>query len=490
MIATTFKKALENQNMAAECKHTDEALRVSEERFSKAFNGSPIAMSIHILGSGRIIDANESFCRLTGYSRDQALGHTTDELGIWVDHESIELVVRRLYNKERIDGIEINFRNRAGEPRVALFSAEIIDINHAPCILNIIMDITDRKKAEEEIRYLSFHDKLTGLYNRAFFEEELKRIDTDRQLPISLIMGDLNGLKLINDSMGHHEGDKLLIKAGEVLRKSCRREDIVARWGGDEFIILLPGCDREAASRIVEQVNEYCQHDDGFPIDLSISLGLACKTSCSQSMQKIIKEAEDKMYRNKLMETRSNRNTFIRSLEKTLWANSHETREHCLHLQEIALKLAELIELSESETSKLKMLACFHDIGKIAIPGNVLNKPGKYSLEDWDTMKRHPEIGYRIALSSPELAPIAEGILFHHEHWNGNGYPIGLKGDEIPLMSRIIAIADTYSVLVNGRPYQEPISPEAAWKEISRCAGTQFDPELVVKAMVLSRQVC
>jgi PAS domain S-box/diguanylate cyclase (GGDEF) domain len=490
MMATTSKNPLKNQKNAQECKKADEAWRISEEHFSKAFNGSPIAMSIHILKSGRILDANESFCRLVGFKREQVLGHTVDELGIWVDPETIELVARKLYDNEQIHGLEINSRSKSGEQQVVLFSAEIIDINNKPCVLNIIMDITDRKKAEEEIRYLSFHDKLTGLYNRAFFEEELKRIDTERQLPISLIMGDLNGLKLINDSMGHHAGDKLLIKAGEVLRKSCRREDIVARWGGDEFIILLPGCDSEAASRIVEQVNEYCKSDDGFPIDLSISLGLACKTSHTQSMQKVIKEAEAKMYRNKLLETRSTRNAFIRSLEKTLWANSHETREHCLHLQEVALKLADLIELSESETIKLKMLASFHDIGKIAIPDSVLNKSGRYSAEDWDTMRRHPEIGYRIALSSPELTPIAEGILFHHEHWNGEGYPIGLKGYEIPLMSRIIAIADTYCVLVNGRPYQEPVSPEEAWKEISRCAGTQFDPELVLKALELSQHFC
>ncbi|MEA4925731.1 MAG: diguanylate cyclase [Syntrophomonadaceae bacterium] len=485
-----IEKVLENQQTIRECKQAEEALRVSEELFSKAFHSSPIAMSIHILENGRIVDTNDSFCRLTGYSREQTLGHTIAELGIWVDPQAVKLIGQKLLNREKIHELEINFRNKAGEQRVVLFSSEIIDINFEACLLNIITDITDRKKAEEEIRYLSFYDRLTGLYNRAFFEEELKRMDTERQLPISLIMGDLNGLKLINDSMGHYEGDRLLIKAGQILKQACRREDIVARWGGDEFIILLPRCDSEAAARIVRKVNEYCKNNEGFPIDLSISLGMACKTDHTQNMQKIMKEAEDKMYRHKLMETRSTRNTFIRSLEKTLWANSHETQEHCLHLQEIALKLARLAELSENEISKLKMLACFHDIGKIAIPGSILNKAGKYSPEDWETMKRHPEIGYRIALSSPELAPIAEGILFHHEHWDGRGYPIGLKGEEIPLISRIIAVADTYSVLVNGRPYREPVSSEAAWQEISKCAGTQFDPELVIKALTLSWQVC
>ena len=488
IMATTIEKALENSKVLLERKQAADALRLSEERFSKAFNGSPIAMSISNLEDGKIIDINDSFCRLVGTSRVRIVGYTLLELGFWFNPADYELVKEMIESKEKVHDMEFSFRKRSGEKRVVLYSAEVFDINCETCILSIIMDITDRKMAEEEIRYLSFYDRLTGLYNRAFFEEELIRLDTERQLPICLIMGDLNGLKLINDSMGHQEGDRLLIKAAEILRKSCRREDIVARWGGDEFIILLPGCDSEAGVRVVDQIQEACKSSDDLPIELSISLGLACKERFTQDIQGIIKEAEDKMYRNKLLEARSTRSSFINSLEKNLWTRSHETKEHCIRIQEMACRMGFIVDLSASEMNNLKMLAYFHDIGKIAIPNSLLDKPGKYSLEEWETFKKHPEIGYRIALSSPELAPIAEAILFHHEHWDGRGYPIGLKGEAIPLMSRIITIADAYDVLINGRPYQKPVSQEQAWREIARCAGSQFDPELVRTAMELANE--
>jgi len=486
IMATTIEKALENKKVSLERKHAEEALRLSEERFSKAFNGSPIAMSISNLENGKIIDVNDSFCRLAEISRNKILGYAFFD--DWFNPADYDFVIAMIKNRETVNDMEFSFRKKSGEIRVVLYSAELFDINHEPCILSIIMDITDRKQAEEEIRYLSFYDRLTGLYNRAFFEEELRRIDTKRQLPICLIMGDLNGLKLINDSMGHQEGDKLLIRAAGILRNSCRKEDIVARWGGDEFIILLPGCDSEAGARIVEQIQDACKMDKDLPIEMSISLGLACKSCLTQDIHGTIKEAEDKMYRNKLVEARSTRSSFISSLEKTLWAKSHETKEHCLLLQEMALKIGYAIDLSESELNNLRMLACFHDIGKIAVPNGVLDKPGKCSPAEWEALKKHPEIGYRIALSSPELAPIAEAILCHHEHWDGQGYPFGLQGEEIPLMSRIITIVDAYDVLINGRPYQQPVSQEEAWIEIARCAGRQFDPELVSKALELNKK--
>ena len=488
MMPTTIEKALENKKVLLERKQAADALRLSEERFSKAFNGSPIAMCISSLKDGRIIDINDSFCRLAERSRNEILGFAVSTFDDWVYKADYELIKEMILNRKTVHDMEFSFKKSTGELRVILFSAEVFDIDGEPCILSIIMDISDRKKAEEEIRYLSFYDRLTGLYNRAFFEEELIRLDTERQLPICLIMGDLNGLKLINDSMGHQEGDKLLIKAGEILRKSCRREDIVARWGGDEFIILLPGCDSEAGVRVVEQIQEACKSSDDLPIELNISLGWACKERFTQDIRGIIKEAEDKMYRNKLLEARSTRSSFINSLEKSLWARSHETKEHCMRIQEMALRIGFIVDLSASELNNLKMLAYFHDIGKIAMPNSLLDKPGKYSLEEWETLKKHPEIGYRIALSSPELAPIAEAILFHHEHWDGQGYPIGLKGEAIPLMSRIITIVDAYDVLINGRTYQKPVSQEQAWREIARCAGSQFDPELVRTAMELANE--
>lgn len=463
-------------------KKIEDALRLSEERFSKAFNTSPVTMSISTFDNGRYISVNESFCRVVGYSHQEIIGRTAYELGIWPDLTFRQMVKHKIMQNESIRDMEIRFRKKTGELRLGLFSAERIDVDGEICLLNVLNDITERKQAEEKIKFLSFYDKLTGLYNRAFFEEELKRLERSRQLPLSLLMGDVNGLKMVNDALGHQEGDNLLISVAELLKKSCRKEDIVARWGGDEFILLLPMCDSKAAAKIIQRIKNNCQNINDLPIQTSISLGWAMKSYPTQDIRDIIKEAENMMYRNKLLESRSARSTFLVSLEKTLWTRSHETEEHCQRMQEIAQKIGEAINLPDSELNNLKLLAALHDIGKIAIPNSILDKPDKLSREEWETIKKHPEIGYRIALSSPDMAPIAEAILYHHERWDGTGYPLKLKGENIPLISRIIAIADTYDVMINGRPYQKAVSKEAVCAEIERCAGSQFDPDVARKA--------
>ncbi|MGS0765590.1 PAS domain S-box protein [Syntrophomonas curvata] len=341
-----------------------------------------------------------------------------------------------------------------------------------------VRDITRQKQDQERVRYLSFYDKLTGLYNRAFFEDELKRLDTDRQLPLSIIIGDVNGLKLVNDAFGHQDGDELLIKVARLLKDTCREEDIISRWGGDEFAILLPRTSEKYALKLYYRIKSSCRKAGSYPLQISISLGVATKEHAWQNTLDVLKEAEDRMYRNKLLESKSNRSSFIVSLEKTLWMKSHETREHTRRLRRIVVNMGRVLGLPQNELDNLTLLAALHDIGKIAIPNNILDKPDRLTPDEWETIKKHPEIGYRIALSSPELSPIAEAILMHHERWDGHGYPLGQKGKEILLNARILSIADAYDVMVNGRPYQSGISHEEALEEISRCANSQFDPEL------------
>lgn len=460
-------------------KRMEKALRSSEEKFSRAFNASPVSMAITTRGEGRFMAVNDRFCSLLGCEREAILGKTSYGLGFWVDPDNRVQVKQMLRRKEPVRDLEVYFRTLPGELRLGSYSAEEMEVDGVSCILTIIIDITDRKIAEEEIMYLSFHDKLTGLYNRAYFETELKRLDTERQLPLSLILGDVNGLKLINDVLGHQEGDKLLVEVANIMRQTRRKEDIIARWGGDEFIMLLPRCDAATAGVVFDRLKNAAQHINKLPIETSLSVGLAIKNSPGQDIREIIKEAEDKMYRHKLLEDKSNRSSFLVSLERTLWTRSHETREHCQRMQNMAQQVGRAINLSASELDDLNLLAALHDIGKIAIPNSILDKPGQLTAEEWEAIKKHPEIGYRIALSSPEMAPIAEGILHHHERWDGKGYPLGLKGEEIPLVSRVIAIVDACDVMMHGRPYQRANTREEVRLEIDRCAGSQFEPALV-----------
>lgn len=253
----------------------------------------------------------------------------------------------------------------------------------------------------------------------------------------------------------------------------------MARWGGDEFAILLPRTPKNVVIEVCNRIKEACKEAKKDPIQLSIALGAATKEEPGQDIQEILKEAEDRMYRHKLFRSKSVRSSIISSLTKTLQEKTHETEEHARHVQELALQLGRKLELSDNQLDELALLAALHDIGKIAIPNSILMKQDMLTEDEWEIIKKHTEIGFRIAQSSPELAHIADAILSHHERWDGAGYPRGLKGEEIPLNSRIIAIVDAYDVMTRGRIYKKAISRQEALEELNRCAGSQFDPKLV-----------
>jgi diguanylate cyclase (GGDEF)-like protein/PAS domain S-box-containing protein len=339
-------------------------------------------------------------------------------------------------------------------------------------------DITERKKNEEKIEYLSYHDILTGLYNRAYFEEMQNKFIENNILPLSIIIGDVNGLKLTNDVFGHYEGDTLLKKTADILASCCRKEDIAVRWGGDEFAILMPGADEETTLDIISKIHNKCEEISKEPIKISISLGSATRKHSHEEIEHIVKEAEEKMYRHKLLESRSTRSNILASLEETLLERSYETREHTTRMKNIAALFGKSMGLQENEMDELSLLASLHDMGKIAIKDSILGKQGKLNEEDWLEVKKHPEVGFRIAQSTNELSHIADYILGHHERWDGQGYPQGLKGKDIPKLSRIIAIVDSYDAMTSVRSYRTSMSQSEAIEEIRSCAGSQFDPEL------------
>ncbi|MBE3090425.1 MAG: diguanylate cyclase [Actinobacteria bacterium] len=343
----------------------------------------------------------------------------------------------------------------------------------------ITRDITDMKKNEDKIKYMSFHDYLTGLYNRAYFEEELNRLSVQRNLPLSIVLGDVNGLKMMNDTYGHEKGDELLIKVAGILKQCFRKSDIISRWGGDEFIILLPLTDCIRAEEIVRRVEQACRQFSSEDMPISIALGISTKVKEDENIVEVLKAAEDKMYWNKTTDEKRMHRSMIFSLEKSLDKKDYETEEHIERMGDLALLLGKDLNLPEDKLNDLAMLAALHDIGKIAVADSIILKPGKLTPEEWELVKKHPEIGYRIVKSSTDLAAIADAILTHHENWDGSGYPVGLKGEEIPLVSRIISIVDSYDAMTNDRPYRKAFAKEQAIAEIRRCSGTKYDPKLV-----------
>lgn len=361
--------------------------------------------------------------------------------------------------------------------QVDAFNVE--DVELTELLLSHAIEAIKRIRSEEKIQYMSLHDSLTGLYNRLFFEEELKRLDTERQLPLSLIVGDINGLKLVNDVFGHQKGDDFISLIARILKDNCRKEDIITRWGGDEFAILLPKADEAIANEVCSRIKKACNEVDSDTIKPSIALGVSSKKNINKNMNQVFKEAEHKMYRNKMDEGKISRSSIVTSLEKTLWEKSYETEDHARRLSKMSTLIAKRLKLTNNQIEQLKLLSSLHDIGKIAIPQSIIKKEGKLTSKDWEIIKSHPEIGYRIAHTSAEFGKIADLILTHHERWDGQGYPRNLKGEKIPIVARILAVVDAYDVMTQGRPYQKFRTKEDAIAELKRCAGSQFDPYIV-----------
>jgi len=336
--------------------------------------------------------------------------------------------------------------------------------------------------SEQKYRYLSYHDHLTGVYNRLFWEEEQKRIDSGEQLPISIIIGDINGVKLMNDAFGHEAGDRIIMETARIMKRSCRDGELIARTGGDEFSILMPKTSREAALKRMEQIKEsFILHNRRIlneAFHINVALGSGTKEKPYGDLKQTIKKAELYMNQRKLLEQRSSHSAIISSIKATMYEKSHETEEHSERLAALSRMVGEALDLSQIELDNLEILATLHDIGKVGIDDRILGKPGKLTDEEWSEMKKHPEIGYRIATASPELVSISEYILSHHEHWDGSGYPKGLAGEEIPLLSRIIGITDAYDAMTENRVYKKATDRESALAEIKKNAGTQFDPEI------------
>lgn len=332
---------------------------------------------------------------------------------------------------------------------------------------------------EANIRKLVAYDKLTGAYSRAYFEQTLEDFLQRLDLPAVLVMGDFNGLKLINDTFGHEKGDELLIDGVKIMQASLGDESVIVRWGGDEFIIIMPHMTLDQAEKTIQNIKSELKSFRPKTVLLDISYGLSVIKDKDQGINEPIKQAEDQMYSNKLSESKKTRMETIEFLEELLWEKDYQTEEHVMRLKSLADLIGKAVELSERDMVNLAQVAMLHDIGKIGVPVEILNKPGALTEDEWNLMKKHSEIGYRITQASRELAHISEAILAHHEWWDGSGYPQGLKGEEIPLYSRIVSIVDSYDVMTHDRPYKRKMNAADALAEINKWSGIQFDPCLV-----------
>ncbi len=619
-------------------RQTEARLRLSEEKYSKAFQVSPDSININRVGDGMFLEINEGFSRLTGYSWEDVAGKSSVELDIWADQQDRARLVAGLAESGEVENLEAGFRRKDGRIIYGLMSAKRINVAGEESLLSIVRDITERKQAElsleksneeltaaheelvateeelrmkyaellhanqelaayeaertallsaipdvmvlfdkdgvyldfvksadfessveadrkivgrnlaevlpaehaqsfirciretlatkktrfyeyslmirgserhrevrfsmvndskvlamvrdttairrseEQVKFLSMHDGLTGLYNRAYFEEALLRLQARAHKGFGVFVFDVDGLKLINDTLGHRQGDELLKVVASILDSSVEQPDFTARIGGDEFAVVLfePVKSRmEDLERLYKKaVVEYNEQNPHLP--LSLSSGWAVDMD-GISIDRVFKEADNNMYRQKMHQSQSIHGAIVQTMMKALEARDHITEGHADRLGELMERMGQKLRLPQGIIADLRLFAKFHDIGKVGIPDSILNKPGKLDADEVAVMRRHCEIGFRIARSSPDLEPIADWILKHQEHWDGNGYPLGLAGEEIPIECRVLGIIDAYDAMTSDRPYRKAMNSPDAIAEIRRCSGTQFDPELAAQ---------
>ena len=444
---------------------------------------------------GLVTAVNKAAGLLTGWSECEAIGKPSAE-------------VFRIYDKSTGKRHEDIIQRVIGSGETQILSAHTfivskhgierpIEDSAAPIkqrngenvgVVLIFRDVSEKAGILDRIEFLSYHDQLTGLYNRRFYEEELLRVDNHRNLPLTIAMGDINGLKLVNDSFGHVMGDALLKKAASVLRRGFRSDDIIARLGGDEFIVLLPKTDALEAKKLLQRITELASKEKVGSIALSISVGLSTKIHADTSIHDTFREAEDSMYQNKLYESASIKSKTVELIMHALYEKSSREMDHSNRVSLLCESIAKLMRFDKTAVSQMRTAGLMHDIGKIGVSENILNSQTGLDEADWKEMRRHPEVGYQILSSVNEFSDIARFILEHHERFDGTGYPKGLKGDEISLQARIIAVADSYDAMTSHRSYRKGLTPTEAENEIRRCVHTQFDPEVAMLFLSACRQ--
>ena len=470
----------ENRGLIARDQISTAALEVRQRRYNQLLRALSDAIIVVDI-DGRVEALNEQAQALIGYSAEEAIRQPYEQVYTIIDPNSDNPMTNTLRTgqvSERRSNLTLNRKDGQQvqiTEKVVPLLGDHGKVEGAMCLFR---NMSEREVQEACLEQLTFRDSLTSLYNRAFFEVELHRLDSAEYLPLSLMIGDLDGLKLTNDIFGHAAGDELLKTVARVFSEVVRPNDRVFRWGGDEFVMLLPRTSTEEAARIRDAVMAKLAGKSIGPIKLHMTLGWATKERVEQDIRVVWQQADEQMYWMKTVDRTSFQRQTLESISQELFSRSAAEKGHGERVGELAEQFGAYLGLAEADLGKLKMAGYLHDIGKVALEPEILHKPFPLEPQDQHEMKRHPLVGFRLLNFFEDTADLADGVLAHHEWWDGSGYPKGLQGEKIPLLGRILAIMETYD-RVSFNPFARPFGREEALQLIAEGAGGKFDPNLV-----------
>lgn len=467
--------------------NAENALKESEERYRLLTEFASDVIWVLNLSKSRFTYISPAVYQLRGYTVEEAMAETLEEALTPESRVRVAEVIQTNLQMMHNDAVskdyyitEIQQPCKDGrliwvEVSTKLRISDDGDLE----VVGVSRNIEERKRQEQQVRYLSYYDQLTEVYNRRFYEEEMKRLDTARNLPLTLIMADVNGLKLVNDAFGHISGDALLKGVARVIKNAAREDDIIARIGGDEFIMLLPKTRESEAAKIVERIKMNLARESNEQVIMSVSFGWATKTMPEENMESVFSTAEDYMYRRKLMESKSMKSQTFHMITQTLYKKDRFEETHSLAVGELCRLLGRELKLTDLEIEDCQLMGQLHDIGIIGVDRLVLAVDDPLDPKASDEFSRHPEIGYHILRSISEVAHLSDYILSHHEKLDGSGYPRGLSGNALPLLSRILALAEKYCDMTGGTPHHRQYNPEDAMAFLKDMRDVQYDGKVI-----------
>ncbi|MCK9604472.1 MAG: PAS domain S-box protein [Candidatus Omnitrophica bacterium] len=510
-----------------EYKRLQEALQDSETRFRRLFEAAQDGILILKADTGEITEVNKFLVDLLGYSREEFLGRKLWEIGAFIDVDKSKVAFRELQTKGYVRYEDMPLQTKAGRLIDVEFVSNVYEVDHTRVIQCNIRNITEfkaeRERMNKKLEQLALKDSHTGLYNHRYLKEAIgvNFSQTERRSSLlSVIMMDLDYFKSINDVYGHVFGDLVLKQFAMLLTKTVRPYDVVIRYGGEEFIIISPDTDRAGAlilaNRILENIQLHNFGNKKHSIRLKLSLAVATYPEddvhkgmelvdlADQILNKVKESGGNRVFSStdiKITSKSSSQSPDIHLLKekisrltkradqslieetlafaKALELKDHYTGEHVERTVHYAIKLSQELKFSSERSELIRQAATLHDVGKVGISEKILQKNSRLSKKEFEEVKKHPQIGVDIIRPIHSLHPVIPALLYHHERWDGKGYPYGLSRQQIPLMARIVSVAAVYQALVSDRPYRNAYPKEEAIEIIQKSSGTQFDPDIV-----------